>query len=125
MAIVELQDVLSFKAGASQASNQFKLMKLDSAGDVVLCGDGEQAIGVLLNAPASGAAAEVASLSRGRVKAKSAGALATIGTRLASDASGLLVAAAQGDYVLGIQLTVTTGLELVEMLCFQPYKREA
>jgi hypothetical protein len=101
-------------------------MKLDSAGKVVKCGDGEQAVGVLLNKPAaSGDVAELASLQRGKVKAISAGALATIGTRLASDANGFVVAAASGDFVVGIQLEVGATNQLVEMLCLQSYKRES
>jgi hypothetical protein len=51
------------KAGAdlSAAANQFKGVKLDANGDVVLCDtQGEIPYGVLQNKPASGATAEVA-----------------------------------------------------------------
>ncbi len=50
------------KAGAdlSAAANQFKAVKLDASGDVVLCSvAGELVFGVLYNKPKSGEAAEV------------------------------------------------------------------
>jgi len=119
-----MQDVLSLTAGDDLSALQFHLVKLDTDGTVIKCTAGAQAIGVLLNKPLDGQVAEIASLQRGRVKVASAATLATIGTRLTSDGDGFAVAAAPTDFVIGIQLTATTGLELVEVLCLQSYKRE-
>lgn len=50
------------KAGAdlSAAANQFKAVKLDASGDIILCSSaGELVFGVLYNKPKSGEAAEV------------------------------------------------------------------
>lgn len=124
MGVQEMQDVLSLIAGDDLSALQFHLVKLDTDGTVIKCTAGAQAIGVLLNKPLDGQVAEIASLQRGRVKVASAATLGTIGTRLTSDGNGFAVAAASTDFVIGIQLTATTDLELVEVLCLQSYKRE-
>lgn len=54
--------LVGIKAGADLSSSQYKAVKYDSAGDVVVAGAGEAAAGILMNAPASGAAADVVAL---------------------------------------------------------------
>jgi hypothetical protein len=127
MAIVELLDVMSFTAGEdlTEARHCFVVLNASVQGEVLLAGAGEMAIGVLQNSPDEGQTAEVAVLSRGRLKVKSAGALTPPGLRLASDADGLAVEAGETDHVLGQLLKDTSGEELVEMLCLQSYKRES
>jgi hypothetical protein len=53
-------DLGTQKAGADLTTHQYKWVKLNSSGDVVLCDtDGEIALGVLQNVPESGEAASV------------------------------------------------------------------
>jgi len=111
-------EVHSLPAGADLSAAQFLFVKLNSSGQVVLAGAGENAIGVLQNKPSAvGDAAEVALLSGGRYKVRAGGALATIGTKISSNASGQAAAAATGQHVLGVQLTTATAAnQLVEVL---------
>lgn len=80
-------------AGADLSTKQFYFVKDDGNGLVVLCGAGEQALGVLQNAPASGEACDVAIL--GVTKVVCSGALSA-GADIASDASGKAKAAVKG-----------------------------
>jgi len=119
MAKQQMVEPLTLPAGADLSSDQFKYVKLNSSGQVVLAGDGEYAVGVLMNKPsAAGQAAEVAPLSQGSIyKVAAGGALATIGTELASDATGRAAAAATGERLTGIQLSVAGGAgEVIEVL---------
>lgn len=103
MATYENATSQTFTAGADLSSSQYLFVKGDStANQVVLCGDGEAAIGVLLNDPTSGQAAAVATSGKVRVIA---GGNITVGARVASDSAGKAVAAATGDYVLGVAIT--------------------
>lgn len=72
-------------AGADLSSSQYHFVKLDTNGEVVLSGAGEDAIGVLQNKPADGQAATVRV---GGLSKVVAGAAITAGARVASDASG-------------------------------------
>lgn len=76
---------ITVTAGADLSAAQFRAVKLNSSGAVVLAGAGEDAIGVLQSKPASGQAATV------RVAGITkfvAGAAIAGGVRVASDASG-------------------------------------
>lgn len=79
-------------AGAdySAATNQFRAVKFDAAGALVLAGAGEAAAGILQNKPALGHAANVAT--GGQSKARAGGTIAA-GADVAVGANGLLVAA--------------------------------
>jgi len=59
----------SFIAGEDLSSSQFCAVKLSAANTVVLCGVGEQAVGILQNAPTSGQAATVRVLGSSLMKA--------------------------------------------------------
>lgn len=80
-------------AGADLSTKQYYFVKDDGNGLVVLCGAGEQALGVLQNAPASGEAADIAVL--GVTKVVCSGALSA-GAAIACDASGKAKAAVAG-----------------------------
>lgn len=114
MATSNNQGVISAVAGADHSSNQFKLVKQHTvAGQVVLCGDGGDAIGVLLDdVDAAGKAVAVAT--SGVVRAYAGGTIA-IAARVASDASGLLVTAATSDIVLGIAKTAGVSGSMMEI----------
>ncbi len=95
------------KAGAdlSAASNQFKFVKLDANGDVVLASvAGEAVVGVLQNTPASGAEAIVAAA--GVTKLQADGAL-NEGDKLATSADGQALAALGTHNVVGQALTAS------------------
>lgn len=95
--------IQAFKAGADLSSSQYKIVKWDTTNNqVVLCGDAEKPMGVLMNAPASGEIAEVAVSGGAKVKIAStisiaSGALASV----ASAASGVARAAVAGEWALG------------------------
>jgi hypothetical protein len=111
--------VVTLVAGEDLSTFQFAFVKVGTASnEVVSCGAGELGIGVLLNKPLTGQACEVALIGGGGIyKVKAAGALATPGTRLSSDADGKAEAAGAGDYVMGVQLSIAGAEdELVEVL---------
>lgn len=114
MATYENIQTVNAVAGADLSAAQHLLVKQHSvAGQVVLAGDGENAIGVLLNDPTSGQAATVAI--GGKVKVIAGGTVA-IGARVASDANGKAVTAATGDYVLGTAVNGAAANAMLEVV---------
>lgn len=102
MASYDNVQTLSLDAGADLSAKQYFFVKAGtSANQAVVCGDGENALGVLINAPISGEPAAIAF--SGVVKVSAGGSIA-LGARVASDAAGEAVTAASGDYVLGVAL---------------------
>lgn len=95
------------KAGADLSSHQFKGVKVADDGDVELAGDGNLIAGVLQNKPISGEACEIEF--DGISKAISGAAIANAGTKLAVNASGLFIAAAQAKHVVAVNLTPSGG----------------
>jgi hypothetical protein len=112
-----LGKTISRVAGESLASKQYSFVKLNSSGQVVAAGDGNDAIGVLQNDPASGDIA-VVMVGTGITKVL-AGGSSTVGYNVGSDASGRAVTAASGDYLLGQFLTAPTGAGQVVDMLFQ------
>lgn len=99
MARTEAVTSITLIAGADlSTTGQFRFVNLDSNGDVVLAGDGGDAIGVLLNAPGMGQAAEVGISGLAKVEASAA---TTAGGEVASAANGQSANAASGDEILG------------------------
>lgn len=76
---------LSYVAGADLSGQQFRFVKLNAQGQVVLAAAGEFAIGVLQNNPTSGDAATVAVSGITKVRA---GGVIAVGAAVASDGSG-------------------------------------
>ncbi len=76
---------LHILAGADLSAKQYFFVKLDSSTAAVVCGAGENAVGVLQNAPGSGEVAIIRT--QGLTKVIGGGAI-TIGAAVASDASG-------------------------------------
>lgn len=102
MAVMQSRDTRTFIAGEDLSSAQFKFVTLESDGQIDLAdAAGENAIGVLLNDPASGEAATVAV--SGKVMVTSGGTIAA-GAQIQTDASGDALTAASGDVVLGYAL---------------------
>lgn len=120
----------TFNAGADLSAAQFKIVKLNSSGDVVLAALGEPAVGVLQNSPGLNEAATVAV---GGISKVSADAALAKGALLTSSADGQAATAAKatvntsdagvtsdpvvGSYVLGFALTSTAAAgEVVSMM---------
>lgn len=104
----EAYEVPGFKpgvlvAGADLSAKQFQPVKLNSSGLVVLGGDGDLCLGILQNAPISGEACEIDM--DGISKAVAGAALATPGTKLASNGTGKLIAAASAKHVVAVSLS--------------------
>lgn len=97
--------LISAEAGADLSAAQFLFVAgHTTANQVVLSGNGVDAIGVLYEpADAAGKAVAVAVGDTVRVYA---GAAVAIGARVASDAAGKAVTAATADYVLGVAKTL-------------------
>jgi hypothetical protein len=94
--------IQAFKAGADLTTHQYKLVKYDTTNDsVVLCGNAEKPLGVLMNAPFTGEIAEVAV--QGGAKVKIATTMSTLGTSVASAANGVARAATTGEWSIGTQ----------------------
>lgn len=109
-----LQCVPGLVAGGDLTAKQFHAMKLDGAKEVVDADAGEALIGILQNDPAEGEAASVAYL--GVSKVKLGAAVNTVGTRLAANADGELIAATTGDYIAGIALETGAENDLISAL---------
>lgn len=103
---------LSFTSAAdlSAEANQYKFVKLDANGEVVLCtAAGESAIGVLQNRPKLGEQATVRAVGVSKVQADAAlnegDRIATSADAQAKAASALVQATGAASNVLGIALT--------------------
>jgi hypothetical protein len=102
MAFEENLKTISLTAAADLSAKQYYFMKVDSNGKAAVCGDGEKAIGVLQNDPASGQAATVGVDGVTKVVASAA---ITKGTAVASSSAGKAAAPGTSDVIVGIALT--------------------
>ena len=115
MATTNNQQVLSLEAGADLSAAQFLLVKVDStANRVVLAGNGELAVGVLVE-PADTAGKAVTVANGGIVRAY-AGGTVVAGAQVASDAAGKIVTAATGDNILGVATTAGAANAMIEFV---------
>lgn len=94
-------DLSGVVAGADLSSKMYCFVKVNSSGNIVLCGDGEAAVGILQNDPASG---EVCAVRYVGVTPVVLGSQANAGAVLASDDQGRGVAASGSDAQLGVLL---------------------
>jgi hypothetical protein len=91
--------IQALKAGADLRTHQYKIVKWDTTNDsIVLCGNAEKPMGVLMNAPNTGEVAEVAVQGGAKVKVASSTAL---GASVASGALGVGRDAVAGEWALG------------------------
>lgn len=84
---------ISKNAGADLSAHQFKAVKLDSNGNVVLCGNGELGLGVLQNNPGNG---QTATVRISGVSKMVASGVIGAGVAIGSDANGKAKAAVAG-----------------------------
>lgn len=118
MAYDESIKCVTMIAGADLSTYQYRFVKLNStAKTVVLCGDGEDAFGVLQDTPASGEACTVAV---GGVTKVYSDASFNPGVAISSGASGIANTSANGDYMLGKALAAGASGVITTML-FHPY----
>lgn len=99
MATQNINQCVTYEAGADLSAKQFFFVSVSSDGQIDPTGDGAVAIGVLQNKPsAAGQAAQVAISGTTKVEC---GGDVTRGGPVASDGSGNAVNAASGDIILG------------------------
>ncbi len=111
---LEANQTITLPAGADLSSYQFRFVKI-SGGAVVLSGAGNDAIGVLLNKPTSGDAAQVQI--GGVAKVQADAALATSGAKIMSSADGQAAAATSTNHVVGSTIdTATAAGEVIAVL---------
>lgn len=103
-------------AQADLSTKQFYLVKKDTSNKdgVVLSGDGNAAIGVLINKPASGKVAKVQVGGVAPVKVGSTGL--TVGVELASNANGEAVTATTGEFIIGVAMEAAVSGQVAEIL---------
>lgn len=99
---------ISLVAGADLTGAQYKAVKLDSSGNIVLCGADESGIGILQDNPALGAAGTV--WMYGVSKGQYGGTVAK-GASVSTDAAGKFVTAGSGA-IWGVSLTGGTATTL-------------
>lgn len=116
MSQVNLKSIVqAFTAGADLSTHQYKLVKFDTTNNsVVLCGNAEKPLGVLLNAPASGEVAEVAV--QGGAKVKIASTMSTLSGSVASAANGIGRAAVAGEWAIGTQQDTGVSGDLIPII---------
>ena len=107
MAYQQAQTNITLKAGADLSAKQYFFVKIDGDGDVVLAGNGENAIGVLQNAPASGEAANIAVAGVSKVIIGDTTSLDS-GVVISSDANGKATLGVSTDFALAILIEDTT-----------------
>lgn len=114
MATSNNPQMLTLEAGGDLSTHQFKLVKQHTtANQVVLCGDGENAIGVLYEP--SAAAGRAVAVANGGVVRGYAGATIAIGAKVSSDANGLFTTAVATDHVLGTAKTAGANGVMMEV----------
>jgi hypothetical protein len=104
MAFTKIHESLVYArdAGADLSTNLHYFAKVDTDGDIVLAGDGEAALGTIIEAAVENSPVTVQFGGIGKVIA---GGAVTAGNIIASDGDGKAVAAAVGDFVVGIALS--------------------
>jgi len=98
MATEAILQSLNFVAGADLSSAQYKIVKQSGATVVVTSVAGEDARGVLQNAPVSGDAAGVAIAGQTKIQL---GATLAAGAKFSASAAGLAIAPTTGYQILG------------------------
>lgn len=113
MAYTESNTCVTLIAGADLRTHQFKFVSVNSSGTVELTADDAKAQGVLLNAPNTGEAAEVAI--DGIVKIE-CGGVVTRGGDVASGANGEAKDSDTGSTVLGTALETGADGRIISIL---------
>lgn len=120
MALMERINPITRPAASDQSANQYRIVELDSSGNVSACNAaGELGIGVLQNKPsAAGQAAEVAVL--GSVSKIVFGATVAANAKVTTDNVGRGVTAVSTNHVVGVCIKGGAINEIGEMLVISP-----
>ena len=115
------------KAGADLSAKQFRFVKLDSSGDVVVCaGVTDIPIGVLQNKPTSGQAVEVMAIGISKIEGDADLAIGDmIGTSADGQAAAYVAGTDTTKYVVGRVLTensAAAGLISALVNCMNPHR---
>jgi hypothetical protein len=106
MSVIQTPVTITLLAAADLSAKQFFLVKIDDANEVDLAGDGQAAVGVLLNKPKAGQPALVQI--GGLAKVVAAGAL-NAPVRIMSTAAGKATTSTTGKYVVGVTTQDASG----------------
>lgn len=118
MAIEKVLGSYARAAGEDLTGKLHYIAHIDTDGDIVLAGDGEQPCGVITEEATAGNGASVQFLGIGKVIA---GGSVTAGQNVASDTNGKGVAATSNEDVLGIALESASANEIFPvLLCISP-----
>lgn len=105
-------------AGADLSAKLYYLAKVDTDEDIVLCGDGELALGVIREAAVADKPVTVQVAGFAKVIA---GAAFNAGVKVASDANGKAVLATTGEFAVGMAMQAAGAAnEIVTILIMQP-----
>lgn len=119
MATRNVYKSVSFIAAADLSAKQYLFMKITADQTVNVCGVlGEKAVGVLLNKPTLGQAAEVALLDGGGKLPITLNATLTAGQRIETDATGKAILATTSITCLG---ELAEGGVAGDVVAFIPY----
>lgn len=125
MAITKYHESFTYAANAGEdlSAKLHYFAKIDTDGEIVLCGDGQAVAGVIVEAAILGKPVSIAFGAIGKVVCAEA---ITPGAQIASDADGKAVAAAVGDWVAGIAINSAASVagELVPFI-FASNRRHA
>lgn len=103
MAVEEALRSVSRVASTDLSADQYKLVKLNSSGQILLAGEGDEVFGILQDAPGASGRVGCVGISGGS-KVRAGGSV-TAGARFTVNSSGLAVALGSGDdYSVGIAL---------------------
>jgi|688.fasta_scaffold186437_2 hypothetical protein len=119
MAYENNTETFSIPAAADLSTHQYKLVTVNSSGQVALANATALVCGVLQNKPT--AAGQAATVAYGGVSKCLAAGVITAGARVTADANGLAIAAATaGDAVIGIALATAAANDIIPVLV-NPY----
>jgi hypothetical protein len=113
MAYEEKIQLVSLEANGDQSANQYKFMLLGASGIALNTVAGGPCVGVLQNKPAAG---EVGAVAVGGVAKVLAGGVITRGANVQSNASGVAIAAASGDFSQGTALATAASGDIIPVL---------
>jgi len=124
MAIEMVVEGLTYaqNAGADLSAKLFYIAKVDTDEDIVLCGSGEAALGVIREANVQD---KPVSIQTGGIAKVSAGAAFNAGVMVASDGNGQAILATTGMYSIGMALTAAGAQHEIVSVRLGPYGRVA
>jgi hypothetical protein len=109
-------------AGADLSAKLYFFAKVDTDEDIILCGDGQAALGVIREANVEN---KPVTVQTGGVAKVSAGAAFNAGVLVASDTNGQAVLATTGEYAMGMAMQAAGAINEIVSIRLGPYGRVA